>query len=41
VDTWNDDRFRVGGFGLLTDAAGRAKLQMIQLSELQDRAHKL
>ena len=40
IDTWHDDRFRVGGFGLLTDAAGRARLQMIQLSDLQDRAQK-
>jgi hypothetical protein len=38
VDTWTDNRFKTGGFGLLTDAAGRAKLQMIQLSELQGRA---
>jgi hypothetical protein len=38
VDTWTDTRFKTGAFGLLTDAAGRAKLQMIQLSELDNRA---
>lgn len=38
VDTWTDGRFKTGAFGLLTDAAGRAKLQMIQLSQLDGRA---
>lgn len=37
VDAWSDGRFKTGAFGLLTDAAGRAKLQMIQLSEPDDR----
>jgi hypothetical protein len=40
VDTWHDDRFKAGGFGLLTDAAGRARLQMIQLSDLQYPSQK-
>ncbi len=37
VDTWSDSRFKTGAFGLLTDEAGRAKLQRIQLSEPDDR----
>lgn len=35
VDSWSDDRFKTGGFGLLSEAGDRTQVRLVQLFELR------